>query len=43
MFFDYAQLDETRRRELLLRPRIDYASLFGTVQAIIDQVREDRR
>jgi len=38
--FDYAQLDETRRRELLLRPRIDYASLFGTVQAIIDQVRE---
>jgi len=36
----YSDLTETERGQLLLRPRIDYASLFGTVQGIIDQVRD---
>ena len=37
---DYATLTDAERAALLLRPRIDYRSLFGTVEDILNQVRE---
>ncbi|MCH8524432.1 MAG: histidinol dehydrogenase [Balneolales bacterium] len=39
--FDFNQLSQEERHTLLLRPRIDYTALFGTVQDIINQVRDN--
>lgn len=39
--FTYTDLEPVQLAELLKRPKIDFASIFGTVQPIIDEVEKD--
>jgi len=38
--FDYKTLTQEQKKKLLRRPKIDFTSMFETVQPILDEVRE---
>jgi len=38
--FDYKTLSQEQKKKLLRRPKIDFTSIFETVQPILDEVRE---